>query len=1007
MLLRHVADRGLGRRRPRRVDRPPVDVTSPPSRVEQAADHRDRRGLARAVRAEQAVGLARGDREADVVDGDPLVETFLQPRAAQDRLGDGASGHVAEPSRWPGPSRRPATGEKRSGGGLRRSTRGHLARYELAEPSRGGGGSGGDQPRRGREGLPRRHRAVRRLNLDIDDGEFLVLVGPVGLRQDHRPAHGRRARGHHRGDDPHRRPRRQRRSVRRTATSRWCSRTTRSIPTCRPRQHRLRPAAAQDRQGRDRRAGAQAPPRSSAWRSSSTASRATSPAASGSGSRWVGRSCASRRSFLMDEPLSNLDAKLRVQMRAEIARLQDDLGRHHHLRHPRPDRGHDPGRPGRRDEEGRPPAGRPAAGALRPARSTSSSRGFIGSPAMNLVEADARGGDDGVASRSPAPALRLLDRVLVAARPALARYLGRRSSSASAPRTWRTPRSYVDASPDRRSARASTSSRRWAPTSSSTSAVDAAAGPHRGHAGARPRRRRRATGPTRHEARDHRSSPASAPAPRRRCAGTIELVVDTDAAAPLRPRHGARDPRRSAGDERHERRNGMRTGGHDAAAPARDRRGSLLFGAGVRRRRGPAATGDGPATAPAAGADLRGRPSRWRPSWTGAEQERVPAGARRLRRADRRRGAASPPPATTSPPSSAPGSRAATRPTSRCCRSPACCRLRRAGRPQVAIEDVAGDRVDENYAPSGRSSAPSTASSTACGSRRPTSRRLVQHVPSSRTPAWSRRRLGRVASRSPDDRPTSACAPLSIGADDGWVLTDWFENVYLRTAGPEMYDQLAEHEIPWTDHVGEGRADRLGELWGEPDLIAGGTRTPCRPTSTDRSRRSFSDPPQGRDGLRGRLRRRRDHRRDQAEVGTDADFFPFPAIDGSEPAVVGGGDVAVPAQRHRGGKALIEFLATPEAAEVWAAEGGFISPNTQRRSCRRTRDDIARRSRRGAASGRGQRPVRPVRPAADRVRRHDRPGDVGDPPGLPPQPRATSTAPPRQLEKAAAQAYGE
>jgi multiple sugar transport system ATP-binding protein len=30
--------------------------------------------------------------------------------------------------------------------------------------------------------------------------------------------------------------------------------------------------------------------------------------------------------FLMDEPLSNLDAKLRVQMRAEIARLQQDLG---------------------------------------------------------------------------------------------------------------------------------------------------------------------------------------------------------------------------------------------------------------------------------------------------------------------------------------------------------------------------------------------------------------------------------------------------------------------------------------------------------------------------------------------------------------------------------------------------------------------------------------------------------------------------------------------------------
>jgi multiple sugar transport system ATP-binding protein len=32
------------------------------------------------------------------------------------------------------------------------------------------------------------------------------------------------------------------------------------------------------------------------------------------------------QAYLMDEPLSNLDAKLRVQMRAEIARIQRDLG---------------------------------------------------------------------------------------------------------------------------------------------------------------------------------------------------------------------------------------------------------------------------------------------------------------------------------------------------------------------------------------------------------------------------------------------------------------------------------------------------------------------------------------------------------------------------------------------------------------------------------------------------------------------------------------------------------
>src|SRR3546814_16171760 len=32
------------------------------------------------------------------------------------------------------------------------------------------------------------------------------------------------------------------------------------------------------------------------------------------------------QAFLMDEPLSNLDAKLRVQTRSEIARIQRDLG---------------------------------------------------------------------------------------------------------------------------------------------------------------------------------------------------------------------------------------------------------------------------------------------------------------------------------------------------------------------------------------------------------------------------------------------------------------------------------------------------------------------------------------------------------------------------------------------------------------------------------------------------------------------------------------------------------
>ena len=60
--------------------------------------------------------------------------------------------------------------------------------------------------------------------------------------------------------------------------------------------------------------------------STSSASPPTSPAGSASGSRWAGPSCAQADAFLFDEPLSNLDAKLRGQMRTEISRMQRRLG---------------------------------------------------------------------------------------------------------------------------------------------------------------------------------------------------------------------------------------------------------------------------------------------------------------------------------------------------------------------------------------------------------------------------------------------------------------------------------------------------------------------------------------------------------------------------------------------------------------------------------------------------------------------------------------------------------
>jgi alpha-glucoside transport system substrate-binding protein len=64
-----------------------------------------------------------------------------------------------------------------------------------------------------------------------------------------------------------------------------------------------------------------------------------------------------------------------------------------------------------------------------------------------------------------------------------------------------------------------------------------------------------------------------------------------------------------------------------------------------------------------------------------------------------------------------------------------------------------------------------------------------------------------------------------------------------------------------------------------------------------------------------------------AETPAGAGLVEFPSIGGSPPSVVVAGDAAVLLTDTEGGRALVEFLATAEAAEVWAGLGGFTSPN--------------------------------------------------------------------------------
>jgi multiple sugar transport system ATP-binding protein len=128
--------------------------------------------------------------------------------------------------------------------------------------------------------------------------------------------------------------------------------------------------------------------------------------------------------FLMDEPLSNLDAKLRVQMRAEIAKLQDDLGTttiyvtHDQVEAMTMGDRVAVMRKGELQQVAPPQE-------LYDRPDNLFVGGFIGSPAMNMVEATLERADGGLAANVGSQSIALGDETL-SVRPALRAYEGRR-----------------------------------------------------------------------------------------------------------------------------------------------------------------------------------------------------------------------------------------------------------------------------------------------------------------------------------------------------------------------------------------------------------------------------------------------------------------------------------------------------------------------------------------------------------------------------------------------------
>ena len=175
------------------------------------------------------------------------------------------------------------------------------------------------------------------------------------------------------------------------------------------------------------------------------------------------------------------------------------------------------------------------------------------------------------------------------------------------------------------------------------------------------------------------------------------------------------------------------------------------------------------------------------------------------------------------------------------------------------------------------------------------------------------------------DGSTPWCVGFESEDATGWPATDWMEDIMLRTAGTDVYDQWVNHEIPFNDPAVKTAAETFGEvMFGEGYVLGGADQTPAIPFG-DAPGPMFQDPPGC--WLHRQASFINAFFPAEAEAGVDYDWFPLPPID--QEGTLFAGEFMV---TFRDAPEVRDFLERFTSDEVQCAQGGEvgssrISPN--------------------------------------------------------------------------------
>jgi alpha-glucoside transport system substrate-binding protein len=179
------------------------------------------------------------------------------------------------------------------------------------------------------------------------------------------------------------------------------------------------------------------------------------------------------------------------------------------------------------------------------------------------------------------------------------------------------------------------------------------------------------------------------------------------------------------------------------------------------------------------------------------------------------------------------------------------------------------------------------------------------------------------------DGGTPWCVGFESEGSTGWPATDWMEDIMLRTAGVDTYDQWVSHEIPFNDEAVVTAGETFGDIMFTDGYVLGGAdQTPSIPFG-DAPGPMFQDPPGCWLHRQASFITAQAGFPPEAEAGVDYDWFPLPPID-QEGTLYAGELTVVGSNANR--PEVADFLERFISEEVQCAMGGVqassrISPN--------------------------------------------------------------------------------